>query len=99
MPSMVVPKGQIQPQKNLPRKKVIQRRTKAGIVFRMNDLAASDAEILRRGSTRRKKSTGILVNGYVAKKKSRKKMTREKTWKTRLTLGIPIPFMTLRIVF
>ena len=64
LPSIVVPNGQIQPQKNRPRKTVKMIRITDGMAAIINVLAAIDADKLNNGFNRRKKSTGIFdVNG------------------------------------
>ena len=58
--SKVVPKGQIHPQKNLPRTTVKVRMNKAQMKVLMKARAETIEEMASRGSNLKKKSTGIL---------------------------------------
>jgi len=59
-PSMVVPMGQIHPQKKRPRTMENRSNTNAGIILMINERIARDEESPSKGSILRKKSTGIL---------------------------------------
>ena len=72
--SKVVPKGQIHPQKYLPKGMVRINMKKAQMKVLMKARAETIDEIARRGSILKKKSTGILnFKGYVAERKRRRK--------------------------
>jgi len=58
--SKAVPKGQIQPQKNLPRTMVKISMKKAQMKVLMKARAETIEEMASRGSNLKKKSTGIL---------------------------------------